>query len=153
MSKIVRGVIKDNEIEFVAPRVTAPMHCKVDVSLDGVHFCEDSLSYYCHYAPVITKITPDYGPTSGSTLIEMHGKHFVETEGYYVCFLAVKNYDDEFTGRSRIYEKADLNKRRKVVVRAVRESNELLTCVAPKFPARYRECQIMYVIGLTCRSI
>lgn len=149
VSKIVRGLIRDNEIEFFAPRFTSPMHCKVDVSLDGVHFCEDALSYYCHYAPVITRITPNYGPTSGSTLIEIHGNHFVETEGYCVCFLAVKSYEDEFRSSGRIYEKADLNKRRKTIVRAVRESNELLTCVAPKFPARFRDCQIMYVFVLS----
>ena len=147
VSKIVRGMIKDNAIEVVAPRVASPMHCKVDVSLDGVHFCDDALSYYCHYAPVIEEITPNYGPLSGSSLIEIHGKHFVATEGYYVCFLAVNDYKEECSESERIYEKAELNKRRKVVVRAAHESNELLTCVTPNFPIRFRDCLILYVFA------
>jgi hypothetical protein len=61
------------EIDFVAPAVDKAMKVQLYIKHQGVTYTNETVLYYYKTYSVLASINPNYGPTQGGTLVEVHG--------------------------------------------------------------------------------
>ena len=63
----------ETTIEFVVPPVTEPKDVDIKFVFDGLTYTNETIYYSYKIYSDLTAIDPNYGPTSGGTLIRVYG--------------------------------------------------------------------------------